>query len=44
MSKKMNLIKEKERALSHVELTDEFELFLDTISNILKQKNKYINH
>ena len=40
---KMNLIKEKERGLSHRELRDKFQVSVGAVSNILKRKNEYIN-
>ena len=39
----MNLIKEKERGLSHRELRDKFQVSVGAVSNILKRKNEYIN-
>ena len=35
LEEKMNLIKEKERGLSHRELRDKFKLSIGTVSNIL---------
>ncbi len=43
LGQKINLIKEKERGLSHCEIEDKFQVSLDAISNILKRKNEYIN-
>jgi len=43
LEQEMNLIKEKERGLSHRELRDKFQVSIGAVSNILKQKNEYIN-
>jgi predicted DNA-binding protein YlxM (UPF0122 family) len=39
----MNLIKEKERGLSHRELRDKYQVSIDAVSNILERKNEHIN-
>ena len=40
---KVNLIREKERGLSHRELKDKFEVSIGAITNILKRKHEYIS-
>ena len=39
LKEKMNLIKEKERGLSHRELRDKFKISIGAVSNILKRKS-----
>ena len=43
LEEKMNLIKEKERGLSHRELRDKFKISIGAVSNILKRKNEYLH-
>jgi hypothetical protein len=38
LEQEINLIKEKERGLSHCELKDKFHLSLGAVSNIIKRK------
>jgi hypothetical protein len=38
IEEKMNLIKEKERGLSHLQLSDRFRISFGAVSNILKRK------
>ena len=41
LEEKMVLIKEKERGLSHRQLSDRFQISLGAVSNILKRKSEY---
>jgi hypothetical protein len=43
LEEKMNLIKDKERGLTHRELSDKFKLSVGAISNVLKRKFEYTN-
>lgn len=43
LEQKINLIKEKERGLSHRQLSDRFEISVGAVSNILKRKLEYTN-
>ena len=43
LEQKINLIKDKERGLSHRELKDKFHVSIGAVSNILKRKSEYIN-
>jgi hypothetical protein len=38
LEEKMNLIKEKERGLSHRQLGDQFQISVGAVCNILKRK------
>ena len=43
LEEKMNLIKEKERGLSHRQFSDRFQISVGAVSNILKRKFEYTN-
>jgi transposase len=41
LEEKVNLIKDKERGLSHRQLSDRFQISVGAVSNILKRKLEY---
>ncbi len=43
LEEKINLIKDKERGLSHRVLSDKFKLSIGAVSNVLKRKYEYTN-